>query len=116
MIIFDNISSLILFKRQFTAVIVKSLVFEVQDNFHHQILDRLFFGLFFILFFFKLLSRHETSEVKCLSYYLHTINPSMHFQFICLPCIPLLVIRMTTFMTKKQSGTAVLTQLTITRL
>lgn len=43
--IFDNSASLILFKHKFTLMIIKSPVFEVQANFHHQMLVRL--GLVF---------------------------------------------------------------------
>lgn len=54
MIIFDNISSLILFKHEFTAPLVKCLFFfflffEVQANFHHQMLVEPGFFSFLVL-------------------------------------------------------------------
>lgn len=51
--IFDNISSLILFKHQFTLMIVNSSVFELQAHFHHQMLLRVCMWGFFLV------SRHK---------------------------------------------------------
>lgn len=72
--IFDNILSLILFKHQFTLMIVKSPFFEVQADFHHQMLVRLF----------SFSGQQTQSKVRCLSYYLHMNNPSVYFHRICL--------------------------------
>lgn len=74
--IFDNSSSLILFKHKFTLVIIKSPIFEVQANFHHQMLVRL--GC---CSFFSQNSQQTQSKARCLSYYLHMNNPC--FSTLC---------------------------------
>lgn len=83
MIIFDNISSLILFKRRFTAVIVKSLVFWSSSQLSSSNVGQAVFQS--LLLSFKMLSRHKASKVRCLSCYLHVHNPSMSFRFVRLP-------------------------------
>lgn len=100
MIIFDNISSLILFKHEFTAPLVKCLFFfpfffEVQANFHHQMLVEP--GFFLFWFQVRILSRRNVKE-SCLLTYDRIIPLCFFFcSFICLPSF--LVISVTTFST-----------------